>query len=476
MNKGDKAYTAKEVSDKLSKHWKTKGPWTLIPLERGFYEMEFSSDDDLRNSFAMGTVNLKPGLLRLSRWTKDFNKYSLRLTHAQVWIRLLDLPQEYWLGRTLMEIAAAIGTPLIIDTATQKRTYGHYARVLGDIDFSRHLFYEIMVQRVGYSFPVEVEYEWLPEFCTHCQILGHSVNDCRWLHPDPKDSEKARKVQDKGKQELVQHKQQKQKWQPRIDNPSGVGSSLAFAKPISNASETNTAVPLEQPAEQQFTDSVAVDKNHDQRETSKDLDVIPVDKTNAKDSDSELFTIAEQQHKVSVPAVIHLENHETDREHVSIPIENTDKPAASYHFALENVSDEFVHNDEFEHTEPVLQPVNNGLSANLENRDKGVVQAEPVVAETSVALQLNEEEGPDGESDAEEILVDSPVSKSHPFVTVIPHRCPIITKDLETIQKALVGSNVADEDGFTEVVSKSSRKKKKGYQTHSRGPLPKPTQ
>jgi hypothetical protein len=30
---------------------------------------------------------------------------------------------------------------------------------------------------------------------------------------------------------------------------------------------------------------------------------------------------------------------------------------------------------------------------------------------------------------------------------------------LETIQKALVGSNVADEDGFTEVVSKSSHKK-----------------
>jgi hypothetical protein len=60
------------------------------------------------------------------------------------------------------------------------------------IDFSHRLFYEIMVEREGYAFPVEVEYEWLPNFCTHCQILGHSVTNCRWLHPEKvvnKDSE-----------------------------------------------------------------------------------------------------------------------------------------------------------------------------------------------------------------------------------------------------------------------------------------------
>jgi len=77
---------------------------------------------------------------------------------------------------------------------------------------------------------------------------------------------------------------------------------------------------------------------------------------------------------------------------------------------------------------------------------------------TSAAILLSEEEGTVGQSEAEEIIVDSPVSKSQPFATVIPHRCPIITKDMETIQQALLGSNVADEDGFIEVVSKSSRK------------------
>ena len=47
------------------------------------------------------------------------------ITQAQVWIRLLDLPQGYWKERTLMEIAGAIDTPLIIDATTKKRTFGH---------------------------------------------------------------------------------------------------------------------------------------------------------------------------------------------------------------------------------------------------------------------------------------------------------------------------------------------------------------
>jgi hypothetical protein len=71
----------------------------------------------------------------------------------------MELPQEYWLERTLLEIAGAIGTPLLIDTTSQKHVFVHYAHVLVYIDFSRRLFYEIMVEREGFVFPVEVAYD-----------------------------------------------------------------------------------------------------------------------------------------------------------------------------------------------------------------------------------------------------------------------------------------------------------------------------
>lgn len=69
--------------------------------------------------------------------------------------------------RTLYEIAGAVGTPLLIDNVTRHRLYGHYGRILVDLDLSKDLFYEIMVEREGFAFPLAIEYEGLPDFCKH---------------------------------------------------------------------------------------------------------------------------------------------------------------------------------------------------------------------------------------------------------------------------------------------------------------------
>ena len=54
------------------------------------------------------------------------------------------------MDQTLREIASAVGTPLVIDNATSKRLFGHYARILVDMDFSCKIFHEIVVEREGY--------------------------------------------------------------------------------------------------------------------------------------------------------------------------------------------------------------------------------------------------------------------------------------------------------------------------------------
>jgi len=63
---------------------------------------------------------------------------------------------------------------------------------------------------------------------------------------------KTHKVKVKGKQAVIKQKQQKQKWQPH-DNPSGMGSSLAFAKPVANASESEPVATIEQTAKKHPT-------------------------------------------------------------------------------------------------------------------------------------------------------------------------------------------------------------------------------
>ena len=63
--KGDKPYTSRDLVTKIAKVWKTACKWKMVPLGRGYYDFHFDSPNDLCNIWSAGTVNLKPGLLRL---------------------------------------------------------------------------------------------------------------------------------------------------------------------------------------------------------------------------------------------------------------------------------------------------------------------------------------------------------------------------------------------------------------------------
>jgi len=86
------------------------------------------------------------------------------------------------MDKTLFEIARATGTPLDIDSSTRNRTFGHYARILVDMDLSHRNFHKVVVKMKGVTFHLEVSYEWMLDYCSHCQIIGHHASTCRWLH------------------------------------------------------------------------------------------------------------------------------------------------------------------------------------------------------------------------------------------------------------------------------------------------------
>jgi len=92
------------------------------------------------------------------------------------------------------------------------------------MDFSRKLFHEIVVEREGSSLTVVVAYEWLPDFCSHCQNIGHDVKACKRLYPRHETSAPKERI-DKGKKQVPI---KKATWAPISTNPSGIGSSLAF--------------------------------------------------------------------------------------------------------------------------------------------------------------------------------------------------------------------------------------------------------
>ncbi|XP_019438957.1 PREDICTED: uncharacterized protein LOC109344659 [Lupinus angustifolius] len=151
----------------------------MVSLGRGYYDFSFSSLDDMRIVCAVGAWNLHPGFLRLYLWTLNFNPALQKFSHVQCWVKIVGLPQEDWSPRIIFSIVGGIGTPISLDDATNNRTFGHFARVLMDIDLKSDLPNQILVEREGYAFFFRLEYEKLPQFCNGCQTIGHLVTNCR---------------------------------------------------------------------------------------------------------------------------------------------------------------------------------------------------------------------------------------------------------------------------------------------------------
>jgi len=60
LNKGDKPYTAQDLTRALGKLWKISCSWKIISLGRGFYDFYFDYLGDMFKIWAAGTVNLRP--------------------------------------------------------------------------------------------------------------------------------------------------------------------------------------------------------------------------------------------------------------------------------------------------------------------------------------------------------------------------------------------------------------------------------
>ena len=157
-------------------------------LGKGYYEFCFSSVEDARSVRMVGSWNLNPGYWKLFAWTHDFNSSVQKSTSAQVWLRIFGLGQEYWRTKILFAIASSVENPICINSVTGKnmfeRIFGHFVRVLVDVDLANELKYKVLVERKGYAMFVDFEYENLPEFCNNCSTIGRHESKCRKLKPN----------------------------------------------------------------------------------------------------------------------------------------------------------------------------------------------------------------------------------------------------------------------------------------------------
>lgn len=184
--KGATPLTVVALKNKMATVWKDLSKWGVSSLGKGYYEFVFSSLEDVNRVRSVASWNLNPGFLKLFAWTRDFNPKAQRNSNAQVWVRFYGLSQEYWSKNILFTIAGSLGSPICTDANTAKpridRTFAQYVRVLIDMDISQTIRYKLLVERKGFAFFIDVNYENLQDYLFNCQSIGHYVEICKKLN------------------------------------------------------------------------------------------------------------------------------------------------------------------------------------------------------------------------------------------------------------------------------------------------------
>lgn len=98
------------VGKKLKSMWGITS-FRILLVGRGYYQIFLTSM--VRQSLIMsfGTINLKPGIFRVSQWVQEFNPALQRQTNTQVWLRIHNLPMKYWHPANLIDIAELLASP-----------------------------------------------------------------------------------------------------------------------------------------------------------------------------------------------------------------------------------------------------------------------------------------------------------------------------------------------------------------------------
>ncbi|XP_009586956.1 uncharacterized protein [Nicotiana tomentosiformis] len=149
----------------------------------GYFVVLFNSLEDRDAIIFSGTytINNRPIIVRA--WSPEFNFSEEVLRTISLWIRLPNLPLNYWDTVTLSRIGSVLGCPIYAGECTSGIDKISYARILVEMDVTRELPVSIKVQDLeGKFFEQAVEYDWKPIYCPECLQIGHT---CR-IGPEAK--------------------------------------------------------------------------------------------------------------------------------------------------------------------------------------------------------------------------------------------------------------------------------------------------
>lgn len=107
-------------------------------------------------------------------WRPNFDPLTDKTEKVIVWVRLPDLPMEYYNQEFLFRVGRMIGEPMMIDSATSLTSRGKFARLCVEVDTTKPLLAKFWLRKKIRR----IEYEGIHLVCFKCGIYGHSHENC----------------------------------------------------------------------------------------------------------------------------------------------------------------------------------------------------------------------------------------------------------------------------------------------------------
>lgn len=163
--------------------------WRLYSRVRGValsqekFQFIFKSEDDLNEVLKTGVWTQDDWCVVMDKWVeKPPDDY---LMFLPIWIRLLNIPVNYYTEATIRDIAKCVGKVLTVELELEKSQSQDYVRVRVLLDVRNPLRNSKEVQLPdGDLVSISFDYERVRKRCFLCQRLTHEKNMCPFNQVD----------------------------------------------------------------------------------------------------------------------------------------------------------------------------------------------------------------------------------------------------------------------------------------------------
>lgn len=159
--------------------WRVKGSLEVIDLGKNVFLFRFTQVDDYERALFGGPWFILDHYLMISTWRPNFRPSINQFDTMSVWIRIEELPVEYYDKEALFAIARVVGKPIRVDYANDRVARAQFARICVDIDLFKPLVTRVWV---GGSWQ-NITYENIVTLCFKCGKIGHDKQNCRSQTP-----------------------------------------------------------------------------------------------------------------------------------------------------------------------------------------------------------------------------------------------------------------------------------------------------